>query len=163
MSRANLSRPPLLWMQRIHEHLAAAKPVNRRTLAGELETSAKTIQRDIDCLRDNFGLPVAYDSTTHSYYYSERVGEVLFCFPLMRPKVTAHSRDDGTSADFTMPLEEGQGKQLATICERYGVRAENVLCAIIGETLADAVCNSRLMDGIVRAARALAVAGKEVA
>ena len=41
-------------------------------LAREWEVSAKTIQRDIDYLRDELGAPIAYDSLKHGYYYTEK-------------------------------------------------------------------------------------------
>ncbi|MFH0879874.1 MAG: WYL domain-containing protein, partial [Lentisphaerota bacterium] len=41
------------------------------SLAGEWETSAKTIQRDIEYLRDQLDAPIAYDPLEHGYYYTE--------------------------------------------------------------------------------------------
>ena len=162
MKTANPTRPALLRMQRIHEAIAAGKPVNRRTLAAEFETSSKTIQRDIDYLRDCFGLPIAYNPERHTYFYTEPVGRVLFD-PIVRPEVIPHGREDGTDADFTMPLDRESHGHLSVICERHGVRAECVLAAIVGETLADAVRDSALMQTIVRLARELATLGREVA
>lgn len=44
---------------------------NCASLAGEWEVSAKTIQRDIDYLRDELGAPIAYDPLRHGYYFTE--------------------------------------------------------------------------------------------
>ena len=41
------------------------------SLAEEWEVSAKTVQRDIDYLRDELEAPIAYDQLKHGYYYSE--------------------------------------------------------------------------------------------
>lgn len=41
------------------------------TLAREWEVSSKTIQRDLDYLRDELSAPVAYDPLRHGYHYSE--------------------------------------------------------------------------------------------
>jgi predicted DNA-binding transcriptional regulator YafY len=66
-----LSRPPLERMLRLHQLIKTEKFPNCRTLADELEVSSKTIQRDIDFLRDRMGLPIAYDQT--AFGVSERV------------------------------------------------------------------------------------------
>lgn len=41
------------------------------TLAREWQVSAKTIQRDIDYLRDELGAPIAYDEVKHGLYYTD--------------------------------------------------------------------------------------------
>jgi len=44
---------------------------NCSSLAEEWEVSDKTIQRDIDYLRDELDAPIDYDSIKHGYYYTE--------------------------------------------------------------------------------------------
>jgi len=44
---------------------------NCKTLAKEYEVSAKTMERDLDFIRNEFGAPVAYDSSKKGYYYTE--------------------------------------------------------------------------------------------
>lgn len=41
------------------------------TLAEEWEVSAKTIQRDVDYLRDELEAPIAYDPLKHGFHYTE--------------------------------------------------------------------------------------------
>ncbi len=67
------SRPPLQRMMRIHAQLKAGRFPNCRRIATELEVSAKTIQRDIDFMRDRLGLPIEYDPVHFGFYYSEAV------------------------------------------------------------------------------------------
>jgi proteasome accessory factor B len=67
------SRPPLERMMRLHERLKAGVFPNCRKLASELEVSAKTIQRDIDFMRDRLGLPIEYDQLQFGFYYTEPV------------------------------------------------------------------------------------------
>jgi proteasome accessory factor B len=67
------SRPPLERMMRIHERIRAGGFPNCRKLAAELEVSAKTIQRDIDFMRDRLGLPIDYDQLRFGFYYTEPV------------------------------------------------------------------------------------------
>ena len=42
------------------------------SLGEEWEVSAKTIQRDIDYLRDQMGAPIEYDKSRHGLYYSDK-------------------------------------------------------------------------------------------
>jgi proteasome accessory factor B len=67
------SRPPLERMLRLHDRLKAGAFPNCRKLAGELEVSPKTIQRDIDFMRDRLGLPIEYDQLQFGFYYTEPV------------------------------------------------------------------------------------------
>jgi len=67
------SRPPLERMVRLHDRLKAGAFPNCRKLALELEVSAKTIQRDIDFMRDRLGLPIEYDQNQFGFYYTEPV------------------------------------------------------------------------------------------
>jgi proteasome accessory factor B len=60
-------------MLRLHERLKAVTYPNCRKLAYELEVSAKTIQRDIDFMRDRLGLPIEYDQLQFGFYYTEPV------------------------------------------------------------------------------------------
>src|SRR5204863_5408126 len=67
------SRPPLQRMMRLHAALKSHHLPNCRTIARELEVSAKTIQRDIDFMRDRLGLPIGYDPQRFGFYYTEAV------------------------------------------------------------------------------------------
>src|SRR4051794_29950597 len=67
------SRPPLERMMRIHGQLKAGDFPNCRKIADELEVSTKTIQRDIDFMRDRLGLPIEYDPLRFGFYYTEEV------------------------------------------------------------------------------------------
>lgn len=60
-------------MVRIHERLRDGARLNCTRLAAELDVSRKTIQRDIDHMRDRLGLPLEYDRSTHSYVYTAPV------------------------------------------------------------------------------------------
>src|SRR5213592_1411448 len=71
--RGLYSRPPLERMMRMHERLQAGRYPNCRKLANELEVSSKTVQRDLDFMRDRLGLPIAYDQLHFGFFYSEPV------------------------------------------------------------------------------------------
>jgi proteasome accessory factor B len=73
LKSAPLSRPPLERMMRLHNELCGGKYPNCRKLADALEVSQKTIQRDIDFMRDRLGLPIAYDQPHLGFVYTEPV------------------------------------------------------------------------------------------
>ena len=58
---------------RIHGQLKAGDFPNCRKIADDLEVSSKTIQRDIDFMRDRLGLPIEYDPLRFGFYYTEEV------------------------------------------------------------------------------------------
>jgi predicted DNA-binding transcriptional regulator YafY len=67
------SRPPLARMMQLHAQLQARKFPNCRKLAHELEVSSKTIQRDIEFMRYQLGLPIEYDQLHFGFVYTEPV------------------------------------------------------------------------------------------
>jgi proteasome accessory factor B len=60
-------------MMQLHGQLQARKYPNCRKLALELEVSQKTIQRDIDFMRYQLGLPIEYDPLHFGFVYTEPV------------------------------------------------------------------------------------------
>ncbi len=74
------SRPPLERMMRIHQAIQAGDYPNATTLARELEVSTKSVQRDLEFMRDRMNLPLEYDGGRHGYHYTEEVGS----FPTMQ-------------------------------------------------------------------------------
>jgi proteasome accessory factor B len=67
------SRPPLERMMLVHAQLKSGDFPNCRKIADQLEVSTKTIQRDIDFMRDRLGLPIEYDPIRFGFYYTEPV------------------------------------------------------------------------------------------
>lgn len=60
-------------MLEIHGLLMKAQYPNCTQIGVALEVSAKTIQRDIDFMRDQLSLPIDYDSVRRGFYYTESV------------------------------------------------------------------------------------------
>ena len=57
---------------RIDEELRAGNIVTATTLAKKIEgISTRTIQRDIQYMRDFYNAPIEYDPQRKTYYYSE--------------------------------------------------------------------------------------------
>jgi len=73
--RSTGNRPAVVRMKRIFDRLKRDDFPNCHTLAQELETSDKTISRDLEVMRDQLGLPIAYDAQEHGYYFTEPVHE----------------------------------------------------------------------------------------
>jgi len=102
------SRPPLERMQRLHDLLTNGRQVNCQQLGREFEVSYKTIQRDLDFMRDRLNLPIEYDPSRYTFRYTEPVeafpllqvseGEILALF--VAQKVLAQYR--GTPFEKTL-------------------------------------------------------------
>lgn len=71
--RAQLSRPPLERMLKIHDELRRGSLVNCTKLVRTLEVSRKTIVRDIAFMRDRLDLPIEYDPLILAYRYTHPV------------------------------------------------------------------------------------------
>lgn len=73
--RSGATRRPYQRMFAIHRAISDGDYPNCSTLAKQLEVTPKTIQRDIDFMRDNFGVAIEYDGTRHGYYQRGGVSE----------------------------------------------------------------------------------------
>jgi proteasome accessory factor B len=71
--RAQLSRPPLERMLRIHEELRCGTLTNCTKLVKLLEVSRKTVVRDIAFMRDRLDLPIEFDAQIQAYRYTHPV------------------------------------------------------------------------------------------
>ncbi|MFH1024525.1 MAG: WYL domain-containing protein [Planctomycetota bacterium] len=58
--------------RKIREGMKRGVYANCSSLAREWETSTKTIQRDIEHLRDQMDIPLAYDANRRGYFYTEK-------------------------------------------------------------------------------------------
>jgi predicted DNA-binding transcriptional regulator YafY len=71
--RAEATRPPLARMLRLHELIRGGSFPNCHSLATELEVSPKTIQRDVDFMRDRMDLPLEYCPLRRGFHYTREV------------------------------------------------------------------------------------------
>jgi predicted DNA-binding transcriptional regulator YafY len=67
------TRPPILRLQRLKALISEGGFPNCRTLAGALEVSSKTIQRDLQFMQNELGLPLEYDAERHGYHFTGAV------------------------------------------------------------------------------------------
>jgi len=67
------ARLPMYRIMQIHELLKDGKFPNCQDLCIDFEVSYKTVQRDIDFMRDQLQLPIEYDSAHHGFIYTKEV------------------------------------------------------------------------------------------
>jgi predicted DNA-binding transcriptional regulator YafY len=73
------TRPPLDRMQQIFQAIKSGEFPNRLRLAVDIEVTTKTIQRDIDFMRERLHLPIAYDQEEGGYCFTQPVSN----FPMV--------------------------------------------------------------------------------
>ncbi len=74
-----MTRPPIDRMQKIFLAIKQGRYPNRIRLATDIEVTTKTIQRDLDFMRDRLHLPIAYSNEHLGYEFTQAVEN----FPLV--------------------------------------------------------------------------------
>ncbi len=64
------ARRSYLRMARIHALIAGGSRPSAARLAADLEVSRRTVERDLEAMRDELGAPLVYDRRSGGYYYS---------------------------------------------------------------------------------------------
>jgi proteasome accessory factor B len=149
------TRPPLERMMRLHHKLIAGDFPNCRKLADELEVSTKTIQRDIDFMRDRLGLPIEYDQLHFGFVYTEPVthfpnievseGEVVALFVAQK----ALEQYRGTS--FEKPLRTAFEKITEGLKDTIKFQWGDVDSAISFRGLGTSVADLEMFETVSRA------------
>lgn len=72
MGRAGAFKDRPLWrrLQTIHHEIKEGRRPNTSSLAARLSVSSKTVQRDLDYLRDELRAPIEFDREANGYRYS---------------------------------------------------------------------------------------------
>lgn len=60
----------LVRVCRIHGYLTNHQEVTAESLARDLEVSPRTIKRDLELMKSQLGAPIAWDASSHTYYYT---------------------------------------------------------------------------------------------
>jgi proteasome accessory factor B len=76
ISSRGVTRTSLVRIQKMHRVLKKGGYPNFRKFAEELDVSEKTVQRDMDLMRDQLDLPIKYSQTEFGFYYTEEVVDV---------------------------------------------------------------------------------------
>lgn len=157
-SREGRSRPPLARMFAVHQALVKGGFPNCTKLAQELEVSNKTVQRDIDFMRDRLGLPIEYDQIHFGFFYTEEVhafpalevteGEIVALF--VGQKALAQYK--GTS--FEGPLKAAFEKMSRALSEKIAFRWSDLDAAFsfkgIGTTVSDLELFEKVGKAVLR-------------
>ena len=140
---------------RIHGQLKAGDYPNCRKIADALEVSSKTIQRDIDFMRDRLALPIEYDPLRVGFYYTEAVtsfpsievseGEIAALF--VAQKALAQYR--GTP--FERPLRSAFRKIADSLKERVSFSWSDMEDAISFHSAGASVADLELFETVSQA------------
>jgi len=142
-------------MLQLHQQLKAGRFPNCRKVADELEVSSKTIQRDIEFMRYQLGLPIEYDQLHLGFIYTEPVthfpnievseGEVVALFVAQK----ALEQYRGTS--FEKPLRTAFEKITEGLKDRIGFQWGDVDSAISFRGIGTSIADLELFETVSRA------------
>lgn len=160
---ARRARPPIARMLRIHEFLSSGDYPNCTTLSEVFEVSYKTVQRDIDFMRDQLLLPIDYDQTRHGFRYTKPVSQ----FPLVKVSqgelvsllVAQKALEQYRGTSFEAPLRSAFDKLASGLDDKTSVSLRELSRAVsfrpsgipvaelrTFDILADAVLTSRVVE-----------------
>jgi proteasome accessory factor B len=149
------TRPPLARMVKIHELLAAGKFPNCSILAAQFEVSYKTVQRDIDFMRDQMLLPIDYDAVRHGFHYTKPVttfpsvtityGEVVALL------VAQKSLEQYRGTVFEKPLRAAFEKVTSGLQEEGSFSLQDLTEAISFRPLGAAIETMQIFEVVARA------------
>ena len=152
------SRPPLERMMRIHHEIAAGNYPNASTLAREMEVSTKSVQRDIEFMRDRLNLPVAYDGSRFGYHYTEPVSS----FPtfqitegeLVALLIAEKALEQYRGTNFEKPLVSALKKMAAQLPDTVSFNIAEWDQTISFRTSAEPILNLEIFDVLAKATAA---------
>lgn len=143
-------------MLRIHQELQSGTYPNASTLATALEVSEKSIQRDLDFMRDRLQLPIEYDGSRFGYYYTQEVSSFptvqitegeLFAL-LVAEKALQQYR--GTT--FERPLISAFKKIAESLPDTVSLNLADWEQTISFRTSAEPILNLKIFDTLAKAA-----------
>jgi len=152
------SRPPLERMMRIHHEIASGSYPNASTLAREMEVSTKSVQRDIEFMRDRLNLPVAYDGSRFGYHYTEPVSS----FPtfqitegeLVALLIAEKALEQYRGTNFEKPLVSALKKMAAQLPDTVSFNIAEWDQTISFRTSAEPILNLEIFDVLAKATAA---------
>jgi predicted DNA-binding transcriptional regulator YafY len=142
-------------MLRIHQAVEAGKYPNASTLARSLEVSTKSIQRDIEFMRDRMGLPIEYDGSKFGYYYTEQVG----AFPTLQITegelaalvIAEKALQQYRGTQFEKPLLSALRKIEQSLPDTISLNLSDLEQTISFRTRAEPIVNLDVFDALAKA------------
>lgn len=153
---ATISRPPLERMMRIHDAIQSGKFPNTSQLARDLEVSVKSVQRDIEFMRERMNFPIEYDQNRWGYYYTKDVGS----FPaftvtegeLFAVLVAEKAMNQYRGTNLEKPLMSAFKKLAASLPETISLHMADWEQTISFRSSAEPISNLEVFDQLARAA-----------
>lgn len=148
-------RPPLERMLRIHQALQADKFPNATKLAAELEVSTKSIQRDLDFMRDRLELPIEYNPQRFGYHYTAEVTS----FPTMHITegelvalvIAEKALEQYRGTQFEKPLLSAIRKIEQSLPDTISLNLADIEQTISFRTRAEPILNLEVFDTLAKA------------
>ncbi len=142
-------------MLRIHQLLQAGSYPNATTLAREIEVSTKTIQRDLEFMRDRLNLPLEFDRAHNGFHY---IGEVSG-FPTMQISegeifalvVAEKALQQYRGTSFEKPLLSAIKKMEQALPDTISLNLADIEQTISFRTRAEPILNLEIFDVLAKA------------
>jgi predicted DNA-binding transcriptional regulator YafY len=142
-------------MMRIHRAIQAGDYPNASRLALELEVSSKSIQRDIEFMRDRLDLPLEYDGKHFGYYYTEAVSS----FPSLQVSegelfallVAEKALQQYRGTNFEKPLLSAFKKMSASLPDTISLNLADWEQTISFRMRAEPILNLEIFDALGKA------------
>ena len=149
------SRPPLERMMKIHQAIQSGKFPNATSLAGELEVSTKSIQRDLEFMRDRFELPLEYNKARNGYFYTQAVS----AFPTLQITegelfallVAEKALQQYRGTTFEKPLVSAFKKMASSLPDTVSLNLAEWEQTISFRTTAEPILNLEIFDALGKA------------
>src|SRR5579864_5566188 len=149
------SRPPLERMLRIHQLVQAGSFPNASSLAREIEVSTKTIQRDLEFMRERLSLPLGFDRLRNGFYYTAEVS----AFPTMQITegelfalvVAEKALQQYRGTSFERPLLSAIKKMEQSLPDTISLNLADVGQTISFRTRVEPILDLKIFDTLARA------------
>lgn len=140
---------------RIHEAIQSGSYPNKTSLAQQLEVSLKSIQRDLDFMRDRMDFPIAYDEKKWGYYYTRPVT----AFPtftisegeLFAVLVAEKAMQQYRGSNFEKPLMSAFRKMAAALPDTVTLHMADWEETISFRSSVESISNIQIFDRLSRA------------
>ena len=149
------SRPPLERMLRIHQLVQAGGFPNATAVAREAEVTTKTIQRDVEFMRDRLNLPIAFDHSRNGFHYTAEVS----AFPTMQITegeifalvVAEKALQQYRGTSFEKPLLSALKKMEQALPDTISLNLADIQQTISFRTRAEPILNLEIFDVLAKA------------
>jgi len=150
------SRAPLERMMQIHQAIQSGKFPNASTLARDLGVSTKSIQRDLEFMRDRLQLPLEYEDRRFGYFYTQEVSS----FPSLQISegelfallVAEKALQQYRGTNFERPLLSAFKKMATSLPDPISLNLADWEQTISFRTSAEPILNLTVFDALAKAA-----------